>query len=132
MSEEGKLHRSESSRMVGGVCGGLGEFLGVDPTIVRVVFVLLALVNGIGVLLYVIMLFIVPRASRTELPPREVAKDGFDEVRDQAKWGVGEARRAVERLRGGAEGSGGAPGTGASGEGGIEPPPSEPGEPPER
>jgi phage shock protein C len=46
--------------MLGGVCGGLGEFFGIDPTLVRLFFVLLALLGGHGVLIYLILWLIVP------------------------------------------------------------------------
>jgi phage shock protein C len=59
--ESKKLYRSRANRLLGGVCGGLGEFFNVDPTVVRVVFILGALLGlGSFVLLYIIMLFIVP------------------------------------------------------------------------
>jgi phage shock protein PspC (stress-responsive transcriptional regulator) len=60
MGEYKKLTRSYTDRMFGGVCGGLGEYLQVDSTLIRLIFVLLALLGGNGVLLYIIMLFIVP------------------------------------------------------------------------
>jgi phage shock protein C len=63
-TEAKKLYRSRSNRLLGGVCGGLGDFFGVDPTVVRVVFVLGALFGfGSFILLYIIMLFIVPEES---------------------------------------------------------------------
>ena len=63
-SESKKLYRSRANRLLGGVCGGLGEFFGVDPTVVRVVFVLGALLGfGSFFLLYIIMLFIVPEET---------------------------------------------------------------------
>lgn len=43
-----RLYRSRTDRMIGGVCGGLGEYLGVDSTLVRLFFVLLGLANGFG------------------------------------------------------------------------------------
>ena len=55
-----KLYRSQTEKMLGGVCGGLGELLDIDPTIVRVVFVLLALLAGHGILLYLILWLIMP------------------------------------------------------------------------
>jgi phage shock protein C len=55
-----KLYRSKSDKMLAGVCGGLGEYFAVDPTVVRLLFVLLALLGGHGVLIYLIMLIIVP------------------------------------------------------------------------
>ena len=55
-----KLYRSKSDRMLGGVCGGLAQLLDIDPTIVRVVFVFLALLGGHGLLLYLILWLIMP------------------------------------------------------------------------
>jgi phage shock protein C len=46
--------------MVGGVCGGLGEYFEVDPTLIRLLFVLGALAGGPGVIAYLILLVIVP------------------------------------------------------------------------
>lgn len=61
MEEEVKrLYRSREDRMFGGVCGGLGEYLAVDPTLIRILFIILALAGGPGLLAYIIMLFVVP------------------------------------------------------------------------
>lgn len=68
-TESKKLHRSRTNRLLGGVCGGLGEFFNIDPTVVRVVFVLGALLGfGSFALLYIIMLFIVPEEG-AGIPP---------------------------------------------------------------
>ncbi len=67
-TEPKKLYRSRSNRLIGGVCGGLGDFFGVDPTIVRLVFVLGALFGlGSFILLYIIMLFIVPEEGASHI-----------------------------------------------------------------
>lgn len=58
------LYRSETDRMLGGVCGGLGNYLGIDSTLVRLFFVLLALGPGIGVLVYLALWVIAPSESR--------------------------------------------------------------------
>jgi phage shock protein PspC (stress-responsive transcriptional regulator) len=60
-----KLYRSRTDSKLGGVCGGLGEFLGIDSTAIRLAFVLLALMGGHSILLYLIMLLIVPLAPET-------------------------------------------------------------------
>ena len=57
---QGKLYRSRTNRALGGVCGGLGLYVGVDATLVRLFFALLALANGTGVLVYILMWLIVP------------------------------------------------------------------------
>ena len=56
-----QLFRSNQDRMVSGVCGGLGERYGVDPTWVRIAFVLATLAGGPGLVLYLVMMFVVPR-----------------------------------------------------------------------
>lgn len=55
-----RLYRSRSNRMIGGVCGGLGTYLAIDPNVIRLLFVLLAFAGGPGLLLYLIMLIFVP------------------------------------------------------------------------
>jgi phage shock protein C len=56
-----KLYRSQTNRMVAGVCGGLAQYFNVDPTLIRVLFVLLAVLGGSGLLLYIAMWIIVPK-----------------------------------------------------------------------
>ena len=59
-----RLYRSSRDRILGGVCGGLAEYLNLDPTIVRLAWVFLTLLwpfSGVMVLLYFIMWIIVPR-----------------------------------------------------------------------
>ena len=56
-----KLYRSRTNRMLFGVCAGLAEFFGIDPTVVRLVFVAGALLGfGSFVLIYLVMFFVVP------------------------------------------------------------------------
>ena len=55
-----KLYRSTKKKVIGGVCGGLGEYLILDPVLIRIVFVLLAIFNGVGVLVYLIMWVVIP------------------------------------------------------------------------
>jgi phage shock protein C len=60
-----KLYRSRENRMLGGVCGGLGEYFDIDPTLVRVLFVFGAFlgVPGALLLIYLVMLILVPQES---------------------------------------------------------------------
>jgi phage shock protein PspC (stress-responsive transcriptional regulator) len=71
--------------MIAGICGGLGEYFKVDPVIVRVIFVLLAFADAIGILAYIILWLIVPQREKAELPPKDALKEGIQEVRDQAE-----------------------------------------------
>lgn len=65
MAQNKKLYRSTTDRKIAGVCGGLAEYLSVDPLVVRLVFVALLLL-GVGpiILLYIIMWLIVPEKPR--------------------------------------------------------------------
>jgi len=55
-----KLYRSEKNRILFGVCGGLGEYFEIDPVIMRVIFVMLALFSGVGFIAYLILMIVVP------------------------------------------------------------------------
>ena len=67
MEEPRKLHRSQTQRMIAGVCGGLAEYFNVDATLMRVLFLLLAVFGGSGIVIYIVMWIIVPDASKA--PP---------------------------------------------------------------
>jgi phage shock protein C len=56
-----KLYRSKTNRQVAGVCGGLAQHFNVDATLIRVLFVLLAVLGGSGLVLYAAMWIIVPK-----------------------------------------------------------------------
>ena len=60
--EPKKLYRSGSNTMISGVCGGLAEYLGMDPTVVRLIYVILSLFSACfpGLLLYIIAMIIIP------------------------------------------------------------------------
>ena len=61
-----KLYRSRENRMIAGVCGGLGEYFEVDPTLIRLAVVFLSLWWGGGILLYLLAWFIIPEAPEPE------------------------------------------------------------------
>jgi len=61
MNEPKKLYRSRDDRMVSGLCGGIGKYLGVDPTIIRVIYTVLSiLLGGVPIGIYVILIMVVP------------------------------------------------------------------------
>ena len=55
-----RLERSKSNRIVGGVCAGVANYFNMDPTLVRVLTVVISLFTGVPVILYIIALFVVP------------------------------------------------------------------------
>jgi phage shock protein PspC (stress-responsive transcriptional regulator) len=54
-----KLYRIEQGKMIAGVCGGIAEYLNVDPTVIRLIWALVAL-SGTGILAYIIAMLIIP------------------------------------------------------------------------
>ncbi len=58
--QEKKLYRTMGDKKIFGVCGGLGRYFGIDPTVVRLVAVLLVLCAGTGILAYLIAALIIP------------------------------------------------------------------------
>ncbi|MGE5550382.1 MAG: PspC domain-containing protein [Bacteroidota bacterium] len=78
------LYRSQTNAMLGGVCGGLGQYLKIDPTLVRLIFVLLFF-SGFGLVAYLLFWVLVPREDRSGLSPAETARAGADEIAARAR-----------------------------------------------
>ncbi|WP_295722352.1 PspC domain-containing protein [uncultured Methanobrevibacter sp.] len=55
-----KLYRSYDNRMLAGICGGIGEYLNIDPTIIRLITALLIFLWGFGIIFYLLAWIIVP------------------------------------------------------------------------
>ena len=58
--EQKRLYRSKKDKKICGVCGGIGEYFNIDPTLVRLGAVVLACFGGAGVIAYIVAAFIVP------------------------------------------------------------------------
>ena len=65
-----KLYRSRQERMIAGVCGGMGKYMGIDATVIRLLFAMLAIFTGVvpGLILYLVLMFIIPDEP-LESPP---------------------------------------------------------------
>ena len=60
MDNPRKLYRSNTDRMLCGVCGGIGEYLNIDPTLIRLIWAVLAC-SGTGILVYILAAVIIPQ-----------------------------------------------------------------------
>jgi phage shock protein C len=60
MSNQRRLYRSRENNQIAGVCGGIGEYLNIDPTLIRIIFVLMAFFGGPGLLLYILFWVVMP------------------------------------------------------------------------
>jgi phage shock protein PspC (stress-responsive transcriptional regulator) len=55
------IYRSKNNRMIAGVCGGIGEYFNIDPSIVRLIWILASFASvGIGIVVYLILIFVFP------------------------------------------------------------------------
>lgn len=80
-----RLYRKRINRVFGGVAAGLGDYLNLDPVLVRVLFIILAFVNGIGLLLYIILWIVIPEDTTIfTYPPKnsEAKKETTTESSD--------------------------------------------------
>ena len=64
-----KLYRSRTEKIIGGVCGGLADYFNVDPTLVRLIFIILLFTPLHGLLLYLILWLITPSAPYGTITP---------------------------------------------------------------
>ena len=80
---ENKLYRSRADRMLFGVCGGLGKYLGIDSTIIRIIFVLLGFC-GVGILAYIVMAFIVPLEESKKTTPQGIVQENVEDIKETA------------------------------------------------
>ena len=83
--EERRLHRSSTNHMIFGVCGGLAEYFDVDATLVRLIFVVLTLASGWGVLAYIVLAIIMPPESSLARQPREIVRENIAEMGSRAR-----------------------------------------------
>lgn len=84
-----RLVRSSENRMLLGVCGGLGDYFDVDPTLVRVIFVAGALAVGSTLLVYIVLAIVMPAPQMAEAHPREAARGTLDEAVGEVRRGLG-------------------------------------------
>ncbi len=75
-----RLYRSATNRMIWGVCGGLAEYFDLDPVLVRVIFVILALGSGgVGILPYIVLAIVTPfRGVLTPITPEGIQQEELE------------------------------------------------------
>lgn len=82
-----RLYRSRKDKVIAGVCGGLADYFDADPTLVRLIFVVLALLQGVGLLVYFVLLIVVPKEKAPYFEP---------EPERAGRGAVGEARADID------------------------------------
>ncbi len=59
-----KLYRSRTNKTIAGICGGMGEYFDMDPTLIRIIWILFLLLGGSGLLLYLILWILIPKEPK--------------------------------------------------------------------
>lgn len=80
-----RIFKSKTDRIIDGVCGGLAEYFGIDSLIVRLAFIALFFIGGIGLILYIVLMIIMPTADKAELSPKETIQDNVQNITERVK-----------------------------------------------
>lgn len=81
MTKSKKLYRSDTEKIIAGVAGGIAEFMDLDPSLIRLAFVILGIFGGGGVVIYIIMWLIVPKANTISSTNQETIKSNAQEIK---------------------------------------------------
>ena len=82
---EKRLYRSRNQRMIWGVCGGLAQYFNIDPTIIRLIFILAIPLGGIGIIAYIILSLVVPLENTQTTEPKDTIKENVQEIKETAE-----------------------------------------------
>ena len=80
-----KLQRSKSDQVVAGVCAGIAKYFDIDPVVVRIIFALVTIGGGTGILLYILLWIIMPEEESTAQTTEETIKENAEEIKDKAE-----------------------------------------------
>jgi phage shock protein C len=70
-----RLYRSDTDKIIFGVCGGLGEYMEIDPLIIRIIFIALTLAGGSGILIYLVLAILIPQKGTSKSANKQTVKE---------------------------------------------------------
>ena len=80
-----KLYRSSENKIIAGVCGGIGEYFNIDPVFIRIIFIILFLSHGSGLLIYLILWLVIPKKESLSNDVDDTVRSNFKEIKEIAK-----------------------------------------------
>lgn len=95
-----RFTRSSTDKVLAGVCGGLGAYFELDPTVFRIIFVVATFFGGFGLLLYIILALLVPAEDQASDEPIKKVKAAAAQVGKAVEESAREVRTEVTRRRG--------------------------------
>ncbi|WP_456413040.1 PspC domain-containing protein [Oceanithermus profundus] len=99
--ERKRLVRSERHRLLAGVCGGLAEYFGLDVNLVRLIALVLVVVQPVFALVYLLLVFVLPREGEEERPLEARVSEGVREIEEGVRRITGENEPSKLRFYGG-------------------------------
>jgi len=91
-----RLFRSKDDRVIAGVCGGIAQYLDIDPTIIRIIFVLIFLTEGFGLMLYLILWVVVPEEDSVAKDSGEVMKENAQDIKENVRKATRDIKTEVK------------------------------------
>lgn len=76
---EKKLFKSSRNKVLTGTCGGIGEYFNIDPTLIRLIFVIVTFAGGCGILVYIVAALVIPNAPVDDFEDFEQANREYSE-----------------------------------------------------
>lgn len=100
MNNVKRLYRSEKEQMIAGVCAGLAEYFEVDPTIVRIIFIILLFTPFNGGILYILLWMVIPQESAVKSGKAhgDAMRDNFEDLKGKTKSAFEKARHEAENF----------------------------------
>lgn len=94
-----RLTRSETNKMIAGVCGGMAEYFDLDPVLVRLVWVILGLTTGVGFIAYIVCWIVMPTKSAVAAGQDNdaVVAENVADLKATAKKTAEEIKKVVEK-----------------------------------
>lgn len=96
-----KLYRAREDRIIFGVCSGLAKYFNMDAVIMRLIFVVLGLINGAGIVIYIVLFIFVPKepGEYVEVNRKEKVMEFVKDVEKKAKSVAGEVRKEAKSVK---------------------------------
>jgi len=94
MQKDKQLYRSCTNKIIAGVAGGMGEYFNIDPVLIRLIFVLLSIPGGAGIIIYIIAWIIIP-----EDPACASGKTGAEEIKEKANQFAEDLKMNVKSVK---------------------------------
>ena len=96
---QARLMRSDSDKIIAGVCGGIASYLDIDSVFVRLAFLLLFLASGVGLILYLVLMIIMPLETKLDIDSKQVFQENIDEYSEDLSANIDRVKKHPQGKR---------------------------------